>query len=240
MRDGPQLPPPEERGGWLHRKFIRYPWHFAAVVGLVTITAMRPCTRHVPPAPPVLSQVPAFELVDQDGQAFSLASMRGKVWVAGFIFTRCPSTCPKISRAMLDLQQRYARHDADVHLVSFSVDPENDTPEVLKKYAGHLGADESRWRFVTGPLPAMQSLVVGGFQTAMDREADKPGAPGMYDIAHTTKLALIDAEGNVRGYYGSDEVGLDEVLHRAQHVLREMREQQAGCGASSQSRDAGK
>lgn len=233
MPDGPPLPPPEERGGWLYRKFIRYPWHFGAVAGIVIITAMRPCTRHVPEPPPVLSQVPAFELVDQDNQPFTSESLRGRVTVAGFMFTSCPSTCPKISRAMLSLQERYAQHKiADVRLVSFSVDPENDTPDVLKKYAGHLGADESSWRFVTGPLAAMQALVVGGFASAMDKQM---GEHGMIDIAHTTKLVLIDGAGNIRGYYASDEQGLDEIFHRSQHVLREMRQQQAGCGARSQS-----
>jgi len=227
MTEGPPLPPPEERGGWLHRKFIRYPWHFGAVIGIVTITAMRPCTRHVPEPPPVLAQLPEFDLVDQDGQPFSRASLRGRVTVAGFMFTTCPSTCPRISRAMLDLQRRYAEHDLDVQLVSFSVDPENDTPAVLKTYAGHLEADPSRWRFVTGDLEAMKTLVVGSFNSAMDK---KSTSAGMVDIAHTTKLALIDPEGNLRGYYSSDEVGLDEIFHRSQHVLREYRERQGGCG----------
>jgi protein SCO1 len=231
MSEQPPLPPPEERGGWLRRTFIRYPWHVGTVVGLVTITAMRPCTRHVPDPPPVLSQVPAFSLVDHDGQPFTSDTMRGTVWVAGFMFTSCPSTCPKISRAMLDLQHRYAQHKLEIPLVSFSVDPENDTPEVLKKYADMLGADTTRWRFVTGPLADMQKLVVGGFASAMDKQTDQAG---MVDIAHTTKLALIDADGNVRGYYSSDEVGIDELFHRSQHVLREQRQRQAGCGGSSQ------
>ena len=232
MNDGPSLPPPEERGGWLYRKFIRYPWHFGAVVGIVTITAMRPCTRHVPDPPAVMSQVPAFALVDQDERPFTSDALRGRVTVAGFMFTTCPSTCPKISRAMHSLQERYKQHKiADVQLVSFTVDPENDTPAVLKTYAGHLGADEASWRFVTGPVDAMRALVVGGFSTAMDKQV---GAHGMVDIAHTTKLALIDGDGNLRGYYSSDEQGLDEIFHRSQHVLRAMREAQGGCGARSQ------
>lgn len=223
-------PPGMDEGGWLRRKFMRYPWHFATVVGLLTVTLMRPCTRHVPDPPPVITALPAFELVDQDGQPFSRESLRGKVWVAGLIFTSCPSTCPKISRAMLELQQRFIRERVDVELVSFSVDPENDTPAVLKTYAGHLGADESRWRFVTGPLAAMEALVVGGFASAMDKQS---GPGGMIDIAHTTKLVLIDGDGNVRGYYGSDdEMGLDEVFHRSQHVLREMRQRSGGCNRS--------
>lgn len=237
MSDGPEPRAPEPphlpgmvEGGWLRRKFMQYPWHFATVVGLVVVTAMRPCTRHVPDPPPVLSQLPAFALVDQDGQPFTPETMRGQVWVAGLIFTSCPSTCPKISRAMLSLQERYLRDHVDVKLVSFSVDPENDTPKVLKTYAGHLGADESSWRFVTGPLAAMESLVVGGFASAMDKTT---GPAGMIDIAHTTKLVLIDGDGNIRGYYSSDdEMGLDEVFHRSQHVLREMRQQQGGCNRS--------
>ena len=102
------------------------------------------------------------------GKVSSLpAAARGKVWVAGFMFTTCPSVCPKISRAMLDLQQRYARNGVEVELVSFSVDPETDTPAVLKRYAENLGADQNHWRFVTGDRAAMEALVVGGFKTAM-------------------------------------------------------------------------
>lgn len=232
MTDPADTAPNMPEGGWLRRNFMRYPWHFATVVGLVTITAMRPCTRHVPEPPPVISSLPAFALVDQDGQPFTTETMRGQVWVAGLIFTRCPSTCPKISRAMLDLQHRLIEADVDVNLVSFSVDPDNDTPAVLKTYASHLGdADESRWRFVTGPVSAMEALVVGGFASAMDRTTTKAG---MIDIAHTTRLVLIDGDGNIRGYYSSDdESGIDEVFHRAQHVLREQRQQAAGCNRSS-------
>lgn len=251
--DSPMLPP-EQRGGWLQRRFVRYPWHFGAAALLLVITGTRPFMRRIPEAPPVLLQVPEFALKDQDGRPFTLASMRGKVWVAGFMFTTCPSVCPKISRAMLDLQQRYARNGVDVELVSFSVDPENDTPAVLKRYAENLGADESRWRFVTGDPAAMEALVVGGFKTAMDRPP--AGAIAMYDIAHSEKLALVDGEGGIRGFYGVrrpkgapdeplpmgihqtaesaalglDAVSLDELYHRSTHVLREQNAAKAGCG----------
>lgn len=255
MRADSPMPPPEERGGWLQRRFVRYPWHFGAAALLLVITGTRPFMRHVPAAPPVLLQVPEFELQDQDGRPFRLETMRGKIWVAGFFFTTCPSVCPKISRAMLDLQQRYARNGVDVELVSFSVDPDNDTPAVLKRYAENLGADESRWRFVTGDRAAMEALVVGGFKTAMDR-ATRTDKIEMYDIAHSEKLALIDGAGGIRGFYGVrrpkgipeeplpmgihttpeaqalglDAVSLDELYHRSTHVLREQRAAQGGCG----------
>lgn len=252
MRPDAEMLPPGERGGWLQRKFVRYPWHFGVGLLLLIITGTRPFTRHIPEPPPVLFQVPDFALQDQDGQPFSLASMRGKVWVAGFIFTTCPSVCPKISRAMLDLQQRYARNGVEVELVSFSVDPENDTPAVLKRYAENLGADENHWRFVTGDRAAMEALVVGGFKTAMDRRE----AVDMYDVAHSEKLVLIDAEGGIRGFYGVrrpkgapveplpmgvhttpeaealglDALSLDELYHRSTHVLRALNSERAGCG----------
>ncbi len=252
MRPDADMAPPEERGGWLQRAFIRHPWHFGVGLLLLAITATRPFMRHVPEPPPVLFQVPDFALQDQDGQPFTLASMRGKVWVAGFIFTTCPSVCPKISRAMLDLQQRYARNGIDVELVSFTVDPENDTPAVLKRYAENLGADENHWRFVTGDLKAMQALVVEGFKTAMDRRTEPVD---MFDIAHSEKLVLIDPEGGIRGFYGVrrpkgapveplpmgvhstpeaealglDALSLDELYHRSTHVLRDHNSAQAGC-----------
>lgn len=253
MRPDTPIKPPTERGGWLLRSFARWPWHYAAVLLLVVITGVRPFMRRVPEPPPVLLAVPEFALQDQDGQPFALASMRGKVWVAGFIFTSCPSTCPKISRAMLELQQRYARNGVDVHLVSFTVDPENDTPEVLRRYAENLGVDQASWRFVTGPRAAVEALVVEGFKTAMDKLP--AGKLEMYDIAHSEKLALIDADGNVRGFYavrlrpgepreplpmgvhaspeaealGLDVLSLDELYHRSTHVLREQRQRAGGC-----------
>ncbi len=256
MRPDSATPPPDERG-WLHRNFLRRPWHFAAAFLLLVITASRPFTRNVVEAPPVLLQVPDFALQDQDGQPFTLASMRGKVWVAGFIFTTCPSVCPKISRAMLELQQRYARNGVEVELVSFTVDPENDTPAVLERYAEHLGVDESKWRFVTGERAAMEALVVGGFKTAMDRRQTPPGQtePDMYDIAHSEKLVLIDGDGGIRGFYGVrkpkgapeeplpmgvhatpealalglDVLSLDELYHRSTHVLRDQNLRTGGC-----------
>lgn len=217
-------PPPLEERNFFLRIFMRYPFVVAFFVGITVITVMRPLTRHVPEAPAVIFQVPEFHLVDHDGAPFDLAAMRGKVWVAGFIFTSCPSTCPKITKAMIDLQEKFTTFGHDAHLVAFSVDPENDTPEVLARYAATVGADPERFRFVTGPREAMEALVVGGFKLAMDKPAPVPGQPSMIDIAHSTKLVLIDAEGGIRGFYSTDELGLDEIYHRTQHVLRDLRQ----------------
>ncbi|HEY2614678.1 MAG TPA: SCO family protein, partial [Chthoniobacterales bacterium] len=92
--------------------------------------------------------VPNFELVNQAGQPYGSAQLAGKIWIADFIFTTCPGPCPIISTRMSELQKPLQK--TDVRLVSFTVDPETDTPEVLSSYAEKLHAESARWNFLTG------------------------------------------------------------------------------------------
>jgi protein SCO1/2 len=121
------------------------------------------------------------------------------------------------------LQDGFAQRNVrGIRLVSITVDPEYDTPEILGEYAKTLGVDPERWTLLTGDPEAVRRLVVDGFKTPL--VAPPPGGPGPIDIAHTGKLVLVDGSGRIRGYYGTDELGLDEVFNRAQHVLRQERE----------------
>ena len=212
------VPPP-----WL--KFLRkYIWFISFGLAIIAITAIRPFMRHVPDPPPVLYALPDYELVDHEGEPFTPQTLQGKVWVAGFIFTSCPSSCPAVTRAMVDLRARFDRMDVDIEMVSFTVDPENDTPQVLAAYAEEAGADNQRWRFVTGDTAAIEALVGKGFRLGIGEKEDQGG--GLYDIAHSTKLALVDQQGNVRGFYGIDPTpnidgGLDELYERADRVMME-------------------
>jgi protein SCO1/2 len=106
--------------------------------------------------------------------------------------------------------------------VTFSVDPEYDTSPRLIEYAKKYRADLATWHFLTASSAReMERVVVDGFRTAMGEK--KQLQAGMFDIAHTTKLALVDWEGNIRGYYSTDTSGLDEIFHRSQHVLKQMK-----------------
>lgn len=202
--------------------FYRNPFVIAFLAGIVTLTLIRPLLRREPAPPPVLAQLPAFELRNQRGEPFGSADLAGKVYIASFFFARCPSICPTIMSGMAKLQEGYKVREIDgIRLVSITVDPENDTPEVLLDYAGRLHADPDRWTFLTGPPEAVRELVVSGFKTPMDRADGAPGTP--MDIAHTGKVVLVDGSGRIRGYYGTDEMGLDEVFNRAQHVLKQER-----------------
>ena len=213
-----------QRPPWL--EWIRsHIWVLAFLVGALTLTGLR-CSgrlRHVPDAPEVMHALPSdYALVDQQGRPFGPDTLRGKVWIAGFVFTTCPSSCPVVTKAMHDLRERLDRYGVDVEMVSFTVDPAHDTPEVLAAYMAEQELPTEHWRFVTGEPTAVLRLVRHGFKLGVgEREADPEGIA--YDIAHSTKLALVDGDGGVRGFYGiSDEHGTDEIFERAQHVLSEM------------------
>ncbi|MCC6764643.1 MAG: SCO family protein [Deltaproteobacteria bacterium] len=202
----------------------RNPYVLAFVVGCVTVTLLRPFLRYEPKPPPVLGELPAFTLVDASGRPFGTPELAGTVWVASFFFTHCPSVCPLVMARMADLQRRFAEGGvADVRLVSITVDPERDTPEVLRAAEPRYGVDPARWTLLTGSRERLHALLVSGFKVpGLDTAALANG-----DIPHTTKVVLVDETGHVRGYYDTDERGIDEVFHRAQHVLKEAREHEA-------------
>jgi protein SCO1/2 len=158
--------------------------------------AMRP-----PPPLPTLGAVPAFHLVDEKGAPFETASMAGHVQVVDFVFTRCPSSCPRLTARMGELQGRLAKDGSDARLVSFSVDPDNDTPPVLAAYAAKAGADLARWTFVTGPVDDVTRAVVLGFKVSAAKVAT--GAND-YDVTHGDWFVLVDRSGTIRGYYPTE------------------------------------
>src|SRR5690606_39102623 len=183
------LPPPDyQPPRWLEWVRDRI-WVISFVLGAIALTLLYPLTRHVPEMPEVMFELPTEtwgELVDHREQPFTPAAMAGKVWVAGFVFTRCPSTCPAVTRAMKELRDRFDRTGVEVELVSFSVDPEHDTTRVLADYAASVDAEHPRGRFVTGPRADLEALIGDGFKLGVgDR---KELSNGMFDIAHSTKL----------------------------------------------------
>ena len=159
--------------------------------------------------------VPAFQLVNQNGQPFGSAQLTGKIWIADFIYTTCPGPCPMISSRMSELQKPLEK--TDVHLVSFSVDPEKDTPKVLHGYADKLQADPARWDFLTGPKSAIYKLSHDGFKLAVSDGSGEQGIP-----VHSTRMVLVDRHGDIRGYYGATEAdAITKLLADTNHLLRE-------------------
>jgi protein SCO1/2 len=166
---------------------------------------------------PSYGTVPKFELVNQDSQAFGSEQLSGKIWIADFIFTTCPGPCPIISTRMSELQKPLMK--SDVHLVSFTVDPEKDTPEVLRVYADKLRKEPQRWDFLTGSRAAIYALSKDGFKLGVSDGSEEEGVP-----VHSTRFVLVDRRGTIRGYY--DALAPDAVtklLADTNHLLREQR-----------------
>ena len=162
-----------------------------------------------PEKPPILGTVPPFSLTNEDGFPIDNDRLGGRVWIASFIFTRCPATCPRLSVAFAKLQKTFTS-DVDFEdgrLVSISVDPTHDTPEVLRQYARNFGADRMKWTFLTGDRKAIWSLAKEGFKLAV---TDAPDSDMV--IAHSQHFALVDRLGRIRGYYdGLDDEAIERL-----------------------------
>lgn len=151
---------------------------------------------------PRLGPLPEFSLQDQRGQPVTLAGLKGRVWVADFIFTRCGGACPAMTARMARLRREVPDETA---FVSFTVDPANDTPEVLARYAANFKADE-RWRFVTGPQKDLYALSTDGFKlAAMEVPPSQQKGEGDGPFLHSSKFVLVDRFGEIRGYYDSTD-----------------------------------
>jgi protein SCO1/2 len=159
--------------------------------------------------------VPSFQLLNQNGQPFGSAQLAGKIWIADFIYTMCPGPCPMISSRMSELQKPLEK--TDVHLVSFSVDPDKDTPQVLRSYAEKWQAEPGRWDFLTGPKSSIYKLSHDGFKLAVSDGSDAQGIP-----VHSTRMVLVDRHGQIRGYYDATEAdAVTKLVADTGHLLRE-------------------
>lgn len=155
-----------------------------------------------------LWETPDFDLVNCDGRSVSKADLAGKVWVAAFIFTRCPGPCPLITRRMSEVQRRLA-DDREFRLVSFTVDPAYDTPDVLLRYAQARGADPKRWYFLTGRDDAEETMhrLANDFKVAASKLPPEEGAETseVPNIVHGTNILLVDQTGWVRAIFDSED-----------------------------------
>jgi protein SCO1/2 len=151
--------------------------------------------------------VPSFQLTNEEGKTFSSESLKGKVYVANFIFTRCEGQCKDMSNQLIRVQEAFRNHK-EVFIVSFTVDPEYDTVGVLKTYAEAHQAIPSRWMFLTGKKEYIYNLGQTGFFVSTMEEKDKP-----LSFLHSEKFILVDQHGWIRGFYdGTDQKEVDRLI----------------------------
>jgi protein SCO1/2 len=171
------------------------------------VLALAGCASHT--ELPELGSVPAFALTDQTGKPFlSEQALNGQVWVADFMFTTCPGPCPRMSSQMHQVQM--ALEKEGIRLVSFTVDPEHDTPEVLAEYGTRFKASPGVWSFLTGTQADLSHLSLDVFKLG----------PVDGTFEHSTRFVLVDRHGQIRGYYLTSEPdAVERVIADARALL---------------------
>jgi protein SCO1/2 len=154
----------------------------------------------------VMGAAPAFQLTTQTGAPFDSQSLTGHVWVADFVYTTCQGPCPMMSSQMRQIQSLTAEIP-DVKLVSFTVDPQHDTPPVLAEYAKHFKYDPARWVFLTGDQAQLNQAGLGFKLNGVDGST-----------THSTRFVLVDRRQRIRGFYISSDDGF------IQHLLHDIRQ----------------
>ncbi len=165
---------------------------------------------------PDYGAVADFTFTNQNGKKVGLKELKDGIWIADFIFTRCMGPCPLLTTRMATLQGEL-KDVPGLSFVSFTVDPDHDTPEVLAKYAKNYGADLERWHFLTGPKGKIYELIRTSFHLAVEPQ---PGqTPSVTDILHSTFFVIVDRNGKVRGYINTDEEGWSDKIKNQIHAL---------------------
>jgi protein SCO1/2 len=162
----------------------------------------------------IFQTIPAFNLINEKGQKFSSSSLKGKIYVASFFFTRCGTICPKITGQLSRVQDTFNK-DPDLKLISISVDPAFDHPEKLQAYAKRFDANEGQWTFLTGEKKVIYPLILTGFHVPLADASEYDAAIKNPDetFIHSERLVLVDKEGVIRGFYvGTDKKEVDRLL----------------------------
>jgi len=189
-------------------------WYFLCLtVAFCAVGALWFELKNTPPPLQKIRQLSDFKLTECRGGDVHLSDLKGKVWLADFVYTTCPSTCPMLSSRLAVLQDEAFKNDA-VRFVSISVNPAHDTPDVLRPYADKYHAKQGKWFFLTGDKTRVTELVSGGFLLTMK------GAPdGSNDMVHSTKIVLVDKAGVIRAYY---EGAVADETHRISRDIRRL------------------
>jgi protein SCO1/2 len=168
----------------------------------------RSLNRVLPPDLPIIATVPSYELISENGQNFGSKDLRGRVYLANFMFARCPSICPKMMTDLEKVQKRIRGTGTKVAIVTFTVDPENDSEKVLYDLARKHHAAPHIWTFLTGPdKEAMFKLYRDGFKVGVEQNVKN-----IMEIAHSEKIVLVDEIGRIRGYYSFETNDVNKLM----------------------------
>lgn len=161
---------------------------------------------------PVISQVSSVPLTNQFGVPFDVESLKGRIWFADIVFTRCAGPCPEMTRTMARLQARLKDHP-DVHFVTLTSDPEYDGPEEMQRFGRKFNADFDTWHFLTGTKKDIYRLCIDDLKLVVKEKEEGDQVNDQDLFIHSTLLVLVDADGRVRASFdGFEDPDLDAMV----------------------------
>lgn len=186
---------------------------YIRILPLILVLFLAACSEDIEPT--MSSEVADFNFTTQDENKLGLDDLKGDYWIADFIFTNCTTVCIPMTTNMTALQDDLTEKDLDIQLVSFSVDPDYDSPEVLKAYSEEYEADLSSWSFLTGyDFETIEELSVKSFQSGLSQLPDSD------QVQHGIRFFLVDPEGVViKSYDGTSEKEVESLLEDLEKVL---------------------
>ena len=204
MRNLPTHPSPTRSEGGIPAPSLRDGLGWCSLVPFVVAAALAGCSKPsatAPTANDALSlPIAEFALTERSGNIVKKADLHGRVWIASFIFTRCSGPCPQVTSTVARLQSELdIANEPGIRLVTFTVDPTRDNPNELKIYADGRQAHPERWLFLTGKEDEIRRLLIESFKIPVSRN-EKSKKPGD-EYEHSTRLVIVDKQGNIRGYY---------------------------------------
>lgn len=201
------------------KKIIKNPYVVAFLFGIAALHIVREVAlaRRTIPEPLVI--VDDWELIDQNGQRFSKKDLKGRIVVADFFFTSCPTICPTLTNAMKEVYKRFQNDTERVHFISISVDPETDTPDVLKEFMKNHDVNRPNWHALTGTKEEIYRVVSEKMRVHVGEKEKIDGASDRYDIPHLAQLALFDQDGNLRGLFKTENTELAALVRAGNFLL---------------------
>jgi protein SCO1/2 len=203
------LPPEYVRSEKTIEKIVRSKlfWIICIVVGF-SYPVYKSLNRILPPELPIITRVPDFQLISENGQRFGSENLKGRVYLANFIFSRCPSICPKMLGELEKVQKRIRSTGTKVAIVTFTVDPDYDNEKALFNLARRYKANPWVWTFLTGSdKEGLFKLYRDGFKVGVEQNPKN-----LFDISHSEKIVLVDQLNRVRGYYSFEKNDINKLM----------------------------
>lgn len=199
---------------FLEKLVRKRPFWIVFISLLFIFPLARSFKRELPPPLPKLYKVPFFELTNSFGKSFGTINLKNKIYLANFMFTSCPTVCPKHMKKIQLIQKKIRGLGRKVGIVSFSVHPEFDTPKRLFKYARNLQANPFIWSFLTGEKKKVEELIMKGFKSPIETQDQKRKGEdsSVFDFVHSQKLVLVDGKGWIRGYYSTNVLSMNQLM----------------------------